>query len=101
MIKLQALALALATVIAEVRKTYPTIPARFLKMRGLTCIKVSYYGKEKIIKCASENGVNDRITALNELLALADAFTSQGYEIESVTLVFGAIRGNLTDCYYL
>lgn len=101
MIKLQALALALATVIGEVRKTYPMIPARFLKMKGLTCIKVSAYGKERVIKCESENGINDRINALNDLLSMSDAFTPQGYELESVTLVFCASRGYLVDTYYL
>ena len=101
MIKLQALALALATVVSEVRKTLPMIPTRFLKMRGLKCIKVTFYGKERLIICNSENGINDRITALNRFLALLDAFTRQGYEVESVTLVYGATRGDLTDTYYL
>lgn len=101
MIKLQALALILATVVAEVRKTYPMIPSRFIKMKGLKAIKIGYYGNERIIKCESENGINDRINALNELLALSDAFKRQAYEVESVTLIFGASRGNLIDTYYL
>lgn len=100
MIKLQALALILATVVSEVSKTYP-IPSRFLKMKGLKSIVVSYYGKERIIKCTTENGINDRINALNELLALSDAFKRQAYEIESVSLVFGANRGNMVDTYYI
>lgn len=101
MIKLQALALILATVISEVNKTLPMIPTRFLKMKGLRAIKIGYYGKKRVITCGSENGINDRINALNELLALFDALNRQAYEIESVTLVFGATRGNLKDTYYL
>lgn len=101
MIKLQALALILASVMNEVRKTYPMIPSRFLKMKGLKAIKIGYYGNERVVKCESENGINDRITALNELLTLLDAFNRQGYELESVALVFGASRGYLVDTYYL
>lgn len=101
MIKLQALALILASVVSEVRKTYPMIPARFLKMKGLMAIKIGYYGNERVVKCESENGINDRITALNELLTLFDAFKRQGYAPDTVTLVFGASRGNLIDTYYL
>lgn len=101
MIKLQALALILTSVVTEVRKTYPMIPVRFLKMKGLTCIKVNAYGKERIIKCDSENGINDRIKVLNDLLTLSDAFKRQAYDIESVTLIFGASRGRLVDTYYL
>lgn len=101
MIKLQVLALVLATVVSEVGKVYPMIPSRFLKMKGLTYIKVNVYGKEKVIRCDSENGINDRIKALNDLLTLSNAFKRQSYEPESVTLVFGASRGNLIDTYYL
>lgn len=101
MLKLQALLLALSAVISETKKVYPVIPSRFLKMKGLKSIVVSYYGKERTIKCTTENGINDRINALNELLALSDAFKRQGYEIESVSLVFGASRGNLVDTYYI
>lgn len=101
MIKLQALALILATVVNEVRKTCPMIPVRFLKMKGLRAIKIGYYGKERVITCGSENGINDRITALNELLTLFDAFKRQGYAPNTVTLVFGVSRGHLVDTYYL
>lgn len=101
MIKLQTLALILATVVTEVRKTYPMIPARFLKMKGLKAIKIGYYGKERVVKCESENGINDRINALNDLLALFDAFKRQGYAPDTVTLVFGVSRGNMQDTYYL
>ncbi len=101
MIKLQALALILASVVSEVRKTYPMIPTRFLKMKGLKYIKIGYYGKQRVIECESENGINDRIKALNDFLALSDAFKRQAYDIESVTLVFGASRGYLVDTYYL
>lgn len=101
MIKLQALLLALSAVISEVNKTLPMIPSRFLKMKGLRAIKIGYYGKERVINCNSENGINDRINVLNELLVLLDAFNRQSYDIESVTLVFGASRGRLVDTYYL
>lgn len=101
MIKLQALALILASVVSEVRKTYPMIPSRFLKMKGLMAIKIGYYGKERVVKCESENGINDRITALNELLTLLDAFKRQAYHVDSISLVFGASRGYLVDTYYL
>lgn len=101
MIKLQTLTLILTSVVSEVHKTYPMIPVRFLKMKGLTCIKVNAYGKERIIKCDSENGINDRIKVLNDLLALSDAFKRQAYDVESVTLVFGGSRGYLVDTYFI
>lgn len=101
MIKLQALALILASVVNEVRKTYPVIPVRFLKMKGLAVIEIGFEGKKRTVKCASENGLNDRINALNDLLLQSDNLRRSGYNIESITLVFGATRGRLVDTYYL
>ena len=101
MIKLQSLMLVLASLIAEVRKTYPMIPSRFLKMKGMSVIEIGFEGKRRVVKCASENGINDRINALSDLLLQSDNLRRSGYNIESVTLVFGASRGHLVDTYYL
>lgn len=101
MIKLQSLALALAIVLTEVHKVYPMIPLRFLKMKGVSVIEIGFEGKKRIVKCASENGINDRINALNDLLLQSDNLRRSGYNIKSVTLMFGASRGNMQDTYYL
>lgn len=102
MIKLQALALILATVVAEVRKTYPMIPTRFLKMKGLKSIVFIFNDRCPLcVKCEEPNGINARIQCFNDLLKAHDLLREYGDTPVSVTLMFNENRGNLQDTYYL
>lgn len=102
MIKLQTLALILATVVAEVRKTYPMIPARFLKLKGLQSIVFAFEDRIPLcIQCTEPNGVNARIQCLNDLLKGSDLLRDNGDHPVSITLMFNKTRGNMKDTYYL
>lgn len=102
MIKLQALALILASVVAEVRKTYPVIPVRFLKMKGLKSIIFTFNDRCPLcVKCEEPNGINARIQCLNDLLKGSDLLRDNGDQPVSITLMFNETRGNMKDTYYL
>lgn len=102
MIKLQALALILASVVNEVRKTYPMIPARFLKLRGLQSIVFVFEDRIPLcVQCTEPNSLNARIQCFNDLLKWSDRLKDNGDQPVSITLMFNENRGNMKDTYYL
>lgn len=102
MIKLQSLMLALATVLAEVRKVYPVIPSRFLKMKGLTAIVFVFEDRIPLcVQCTDPNSINARLQCFNDLLKATDRLKDNGDQPISITLMFNGNRGNLQDTYYL
>lgn len=102
MIKLQSLMLVLSSLIVEVRKTYPVIPARFLKLRGLQSIIIMFEDRIPLcIQCIEPNSLNARIQCLNDLLKGSDLLRDNGDQPVSITLMFNESRGNMQDTYYL
>ena len=94
--------LVLASLITEVQKTYPMIPARFLKLRGLQSIVFVFEDRIPLcIQCTEPNGMNSRIQCLNDLLKGSDLLRDNGDQPVSITLMFNESRGNMKDTYYL
>lgn len=102
MIKLQSLMLVLASLISEVRKTYPMIPARFLRIKGLRSIVFTFEDRIPLcVQCTEPNGINARLQCLNDLLKGTDMLKNSGDRPVSITLMFNESRGNMIDTYYI